>query len=120
MSKNNTNEPEADYYLGVDVAKSKLDVSVLESRSSRELRHTVIANTTEAIGTLLEDCLASYSGSLQCAVEATGTYHFNLLYAAEALGVAGTQPDDLLNPLTASDEYLRKLLLSITPPWRAD
>jgi transposase len=95
MSKNNTNEPEADYYLGVDVAKSKLDVSVLESRSSRELRHTVIANTTEAIGALLEDCLASYSGSLQCAVEATGTYHFNLLYAAEALGV----PVSVYNPI---------------------
>jgi hypothetical protein len=39
---------------------------------------------------------------------------------AEALGVAGTQPDDLLDSLTANDQYLRKLLLSITPPWRAN
>lgn len=88
MSKNLTNEAEADYYLGVDVAKSKLDVSLLESRSGRELIHRIVTNSTEAISLLLEDCLAEYSGSLQCVVEATGTYHFNLLYAAEGLGVS--------------------------------
>jgi len=88
MSKNsNNNEAEADYYLGVDVAKSKLDISLLESRPGRELLHRIVANSTEDIGLLLEDCLADYSGSLQCVVEATSTYHFNLLYAAEAMGI---------------------------------
>ena len=77
MSKNSTNEAEADYYLGCDVAQAKLDVSLVESRSGRELRHSIVANATEAIGSLLEGCLAEYSGSLQCVVEATGTYHFN-------------------------------------------
>lgn len=95
MSKNSTNEAETDYYLGVDVAKSKLDVSLLESRSGRELMHRIVANSTTAIGSLLEDCLAEYSGSLQCVVEATSTYHFNLLYAAEGLGV----PVRVYNPI---------------------
>jgi transposase len=95
MSKNSTNEAEADYYLGVDVAKSKLDVSLLESRSGRELMHKVVTNSTEAISSLLEDCLADYSGSLQCVAEATGTYHFNLLYAAEGLGI----PVRVYNPI---------------------
>jgi transposase len=95
MSKNSTNEAEADYYLGVDVAKSKLDVSLIESRSGRELTHKIVANSTEAIGLLLEDCLANYSGSLQCVAEATSTYHFNLLYAAEELGI----PVRVYNPI---------------------
>lgn len=95
MSKNSINEAEADYYLGCDVAKSKLDVSLLESRSGRELMHKIVANSTAAIGSLLEDCLAEYSGSLQCVVEATSTYHFNLLYAAESLGV----PVRVYNPI---------------------
>jgi transposase len=96
MSKNlNNDEAEADYYLGVDVAKLKLDVSLLESRSGRELMHKTIPNSTGAIGSLLEDCLAKYSGSLQCVVESTGTYHFNLLYASEELGV----PARVYNPI---------------------
>jgi transposase len=95
MSKNSANEPEADYYLGCDVAKSKLDVSLLESRSGRELMHKVVTNSTTAIGSLLEDCLAEQSGSLQCVAEATGTYHFNLLYAAEGLGI----PVRVYNPI---------------------
>jgi transposase len=95
MSKNSTNEAEADYYLGVDVAKSKLDVSLLESRSGRELTHRIVANSTEAISSLLEDCLVDYGGSLQCVAEATGTYHFNLLYAAEGLGI----PVRVYNPI---------------------
>lgn len=95
MSKNINNEVEADYYLGCDVAKSKLDVSLLESRSGRELMHKIVANSTEAIGSVLEECLAEYSGSLQCVVEATSIYHFNLLYAAEALGM----PVRVYNPI---------------------
>jgi hypothetical protein len=95
MSKNINNEAEADYYLGCDVAKNKLDVSLLESRSGRELMHKIVANSTAAIGQLLEDCLAGYSGSLQCVAEATGTYHFNLLYAAEELDV----PVRVYNPI---------------------
>lgn len=95
MSKNMNNETGADYYLGVDVAKAKLDVSLLESRSGRELLHKTITNSTAAIGLLLEDCLAEHSGSLQCVVEATSTYHFDLLYAAEELGV----PVRVYNPI---------------------
>jgi transposase len=95
MSKNINNVVEADYYLGCDVAKLKLDVSLIESRSGRELMHKIVANSTEAIGSLLEECLAEYSGSLQCVVEATSTYHFNLLYAAEELGI----PVRVYNPI---------------------
>jgi hypothetical protein len=77
------------------VAKNKLDVSLLELRSGRELMHTIVVNSTAAICQLLEDCLAGYSGSFQCVVEATSTYHFNLLYAAEELGV----PVRVYNPI---------------------
>jgi transposase len=100
-SNNNKNKTktsaktESDYYLGCDVAKLKLDVSLLESRSGREIMHKIVANSTTAIGQLLKDCLASYGGSLQCVAEATNTYHFNLLDAANELNI----PVRVYNPI---------------------
>ena len=100
MSKNmstNTHAqlPEADYYLGCDVAKAKLDASLINAQS-QELWADTIANEEVAIATLLLTLSGAYPGqTLQAVAEATGTYHYTLAETSYAVGV----PCRIYNPI---------------------
>ncbi len=75
------------YFLGCDVAKAKLDISLIDD-AGRELFADTVTNDTVAIATLLLTIAGSYPGSqLTCVVESTGCYHFTACEAAYAVGV---------------------------------
>jgi transposase len=86
---------EADYYLGCDVAKAKLDVSLINAQS-QELWADTIPNETGAITTLLLTIAGHYpEQQLQVIVEATGTYHYALTETSHAVGI----PVRVYNPI---------------------
>ncbi len=65
----------AEYYLGCDVAKYKLDVSLVNLRGT-ELMHQTIDNTNEDIVSLLLKLADGYGNdTVTCAIEATSIYH---------------------------------------------
>lgn len=75
---------DADYYLGCDVAKAKLDLSLINSQG-QELWNDVIPNEPLALISLLLTLEGNYpEATVQCVVEATGTYHYALLEAGTA------------------------------------
>jgi transposase len=81
------NIPDADYYLGCDVAKAKLDVSLINAQGI-ELWADAIPNETVAIATFLLTLAGYYpEGLVQSVVEATSTYHYALLEASHAVGI---------------------------------
>lgn len=76
-----------EYYLGCDVAKYKLDVSLIDL-AGNEQRHGTLNNTPEAITGLLIGLMDVYgNGTVACVVEATSIYHLPLAEAAHALGI---------------------------------
>lgn len=86
-SKRLSTAPAADYYIGFDVAKRKLDWSVIDHRGI-EQTYGVVPNEAEAIATLLLTITGHYSGTLMyTSVEATGTYHELLAHTSEAVGL---------------------------------
>lgn len=105
MSQNNANNPnvnyeihsdapkvarlhDANYYLGCDVAKAKLDLSLINSQG-QELWADVVPNEPLALISLLLALEGNYpEDTVQCVVEATGTYHYALLEAGEATGMS--------------------------------
>lgn len=98
-SNSNTNHqnslPHVEYYLGCDVAKYKLDVSLIDLRGI-ELRHETIANTAEAITRLLLGLADEYGNdTVACVIEATSIYHLPMAETALTLGV----PCRIYNPI---------------------
>ena len=99
MSLNSTNYhnllPHVEYYLGCDVAKYKLDVSLVDLRGN-EVQYESISNTDEAIVSLLLRLADTYGNdTIACVVEATSVYHLPLAEAAHELGV----PCFIYNPI---------------------
>src|ERR1700716_2788803 len=85
----------ADYYLGCDVAKAKIDVSLITAQGV-ELWVDKVPNEPEAIATFLLTLSGNYPGqTIRCVVEATSTFHLPLAETSYAVGV-GCQ---VYNPL---------------------
>lgn len=75
------------YFLGCDVSKSKLDLSLINEHGMEQWTATV-ANEVLAIATLLMTVDGQYvDNEVVCVVEATGCYHHPLLEACEAIEV---------------------------------
>lgn len=95
MSKNTTVNPVADYYLGCDVAKSKLDVSLITAQGI-ELWADKLPNDLVAIAQYLLTLGGAYpAASIRCVVEATGVYHLPFAEASYAVGI----PCQVYNPI---------------------
>ena len=87
--------PEADYYLGCDVAKAKIDVSLINAQGIEQWAD-VIVNEPAALAAYLLTLTGHYSGyAVQCVVEATSTYHYALQEVSHELGL----PCRVYNPL---------------------
>jgi transposase len=88
------------YFLGCDVAKTKLDVSFIDD-TGKELWSGIVANKAEAIATLLLTIDGNYPNeSWSCTVEATSTYHFALCEVAHELAV----PCMVYNPILTKQQ----------------
>jgi transposase len=88
MSKNTTANVLADYYLGCDVAKLKLDVSLINAQGI-ELWVDKIPNEPVAIAQYLLTLEGHYSGQvIRCVVEATGVFHLPLAETSYVVGIS--------------------------------
>lgn len=95
MSKNTNTSEFADYYLGCDVAKAKLDVSLITAQGI-ELWVDKIPNDAAAIAAFLLTVASAYPGAtLRCVVEATGVYHLPFVETTYACGI----PCQVYNPI---------------------
>ena len=95
MSKISNTAATADYFLGCDVSKRKLDVALINAQS-QELWSDTIANERAAIATLLLTLTGAYPGeSIVCVVESTGTYHQAFVEASYTVAL----PCLIYNPL---------------------
>ncbi|HVA11005.1 MAG TPA: IS110 family transposase [Candidatus Dormibacteraeota bacterium] len=75
------------YFLGFDVAKTKMDVALINEQGTEQWTD-IIPNEATAIAGLLLTTAGSHPGhELQCVVESTGCYHHPLLEAGTAVGV---------------------------------
>lgn len=75
------------YFLGCDVAKAKLDVSLIDN-TGRELFADTVPNEAETVAVLLLTITGNYPGDeLTCVVESTGTYHLTACEVSYAVGV---------------------------------
>lgn len=81
------------FYLGVDVAKAKLDCMLLDT-SNGKLKSKSIANTVAGFGQLLEWLVKQKAAKPHVVMEPTGVYHEG---AALALSDAGLEVS-LVNP----------------------
>jgi transposase len=89
------NIPDADYYLGCDVAKAKIDVSLINAQGV-ELWADTILNEMAVIATFLLTLAGYYPEyAIQSVVEATGTYHYALLEASHVVEI----PVRVYNPI---------------------
>ena len=83
------------FYLGIDVAKAKLDCLLLDSVQDRR-RSKVVANTPEGWQALVQ-WLAKHDAAcadVHAILEPTGVYHERLLFALAQAGIAVS----LVNP----------------------
>ena len=62
------------FYLGVDVAKKKLDCMLLDSSSSK-LKSKAVDNTADGFAKLLEWLDKQNAASAHVVMEPTGVYH---------------------------------------------
>jgi transposase len=75
------------YFLGCDVAKFKIDVSLIDSNGT-ELWTDKVLNTELKITTLLLTTVSNYpDDELECITESTGTYHLLFADINYALGI---------------------------------
>ncbi|MEP0375282.1 MAG: IS110 family transposase [Balneola sp.] len=70
------------YYLGIDISKNHLDLSLIDSSNFRQDYHCL--NTAEAVSETLLQISSTHNKLLLCA-EFTGMYGFNLIQAALSL-----------------------------------
>jgi transposase len=86
MSQNKTVLPiGVDYYLGCDVSKVKLDVSLVNA-NGQELWSDKVSNEPVALAEFLLTVAGAYPGAtVRCVVEATGTYHLALAETSHTL-----------------------------------
>ena len=76
------------YFLGCDVSKAKLDISLVNAQNVEQWVSKV-ANDEIAIATILLTIRGAYPGDeLVCVVEATGILHLALAETSHALGIA--------------------------------
>ncbi len=95
MSFNANPAATADYFLGFDVSKLKLDVSLIDANGV-ELWADKVANNEVAIAEFLLTLGGHYSNKrLSCVVESTGVYHLALAEMSYALGL----PCQVYNPI---------------------
>jgi len=82
-----TKTAKPNYYLGFDTAKAKLDYSLIDVQGIEQTYGTVTNSAVEIV-TLLLTIGGNYpSEVVRCVVEATSTYHYALLEAAQAVGL---------------------------------
>ncbi len=85
----------ADYFLGCDVSKAKLDVALINA-NGQELWGTTIPNEAVAIATFLLTLSGAYpDATIVLVVESTGTYHLPFVETSHAIGM----PCLVYNPL---------------------
>lgn len=88
------------YFLGFDVAKAKLDYSLVNEQGIEQFFGKV-ANNEIDIATLLLSVAGNYPGdTLQCVVESTSTYHLALADTSLALGF----PCRIFNPIITKQQ----------------
>lgn len=95
MSQNNT------FFLGFDVSKLKLDVSLVNGQGV-ELWADIVKNDEVCLLAYLSTVVACQdsAGEIVCIVESTACYHYPLLDATATLGI----PCRLLNPLVTKQQ----------------
>jgi transposase len=85
----------ADYFLGCDVSKHKLDAALINAQGA-ELWASTILNDGVAIATFLLTLTGAYPDkAVQCVVEATGIYHQLFAETSYGLGI----PCRVYNPI---------------------
>lgn len=95
MSKTSATALTADYFLGCDVSKRKLDVALVNAQG-QELWSDTVANETETIATFLLTLAGAYPNeTMVLVVESTGTYHLPFVETSAALSI----PCLIYNPL---------------------
>lgn len=88
------------YFLGCDVSKAKVDVSLVDDVGVEQLAD-IVPNTTADIATFLLALAGQYpTDELTCVVESTGCYHHPVAEAAMALDV----PCLILNPIITKQQ----------------
>lgn len=88
------------YVLGCDVSKRKIDAALLNDKGKVQW-HDVVPNEVVELTTYLLTLKYSYSDiELECAVEATGPYHYALLDACQHAGM----PCRAFNPILTKDQ----------------
>jgi transposase len=83
------------FFLGCDVCKSKLDVSLVNEQGIEQWYDTVPNNIVELANFLLTLQGNYPEDEVQCVVESTACYHYPLLEAATAVAV----PCRVINPI---------------------
>jgi len=95
MSKISNDTVSADYFLGCDVAKAKLDVALINAQS-QELWVDSIPNEAAAIATFLLTLAGAHSDeTIVLVVESTSTYHLPFVETSHVL----VMPCLIYNPL---------------------
>jgi len=88
------------FYLGFDVCKSKLDVSLVNEQGIEQW-YDIVPNSAEDIASFLLTVQGNYpDDEVISVVESTATYHYNLLEATSALML----PCRLLNPIVTKQQ----------------
>jgi transposase len=95
MSQNNT------YFLGFDVSKLKLDVSLVDGQGIEQWA-SIVQNDSVSLLEFLSTVAACQddANEIVCVVESTACYHYPLLDATTALGIQCR----LLNPLVTKQQ----------------
>lgn len=105
MSQNNT------YFLGFDVSKLKLDVSLVNGQGV-ELWADIVKNDEVCLLDFLSTVVACQDDAdeIVCTVESTACYHYPLLDATATLGISCR----LLNPLITKQQIKGPLIINLS------
>lgn len=97
-------------YVGIDVAKHKYDIAVIDSQGTIFIRHVQINNTREGFTTLQSTLvnLQKTTEEIQIALEDTGHYCFNILRLLRNQGYPTFRYKPLLIKEFAKHHSLRK------------
>jgi hypothetical protein len=88
------------YFLGCDVSKAKVDVSLVDAVGAEQLAD-IVPNTVTDMATFLLTLAGQYlTDDLTCVVESTGCFHHPVTEAAAALGV----PSRVLTPIITKQQ----------------